>query len=820
MVNGHASPMEKMAEPLTQREGEIVRLLANGLTDAEIADQLSLTVGTIKWYNRQIYGKLGVRNRVEAVAQSQEWHLLERPTSATVPVEVMRKPSHLPTQLTSFIGRAQELWELDNILHSFRLVTLTGPPGTGKTRLALQTAALAMNDFADGVHFVSLAAVNDLNLVPNAIIQTLNITVTGMGSPMQILEGYLRDKHLLLILDNFEHLLPAAPSVSQLLTLAPKLTVLVTSREALQLYGEYNYSVPPLQLPDQQETLTAEAIKECPSVDLLVQRAQTVVPDFGLDDYNAAAIAAICIHLDGLPLAIELAAARMKFYAPQMLLVRLSSRLDALNAGPRDVPARQRTLRATLAWSYELLNSDEQMLFERLGIFAGGCAEKDVEAICGERLNLAVTVGLESLLNKHLIKQELAPDGDRRFLMLETMREYALEKLTERGEQPAIAERHARYFINKAAEANVWLESHESSWLDWLETQHNNLRATLEWTLTHDLSGQMSLELIASLARFWELHGYFSEARAWLSKALNLADTSTHTKAHADAFYGISLVIQWQGDHASALRLGRAALALYQQFGDKRMAALTLVRISEVTSGMGDYEAAIEVSREGYAIACESGDKDALANAVCQIGFDYIRLGDYQKALPELQSGLTLFQEVNNKLGVALAQSGLGEIGVRMGDIKMAIPALQVSLRLREEFGDRWGIAAVLGTLAWAEMRQKNFPRAVELLKESMLIRKEIGEQGGLAWCLEKLAEIALLNQNAARATRILGAAAIIRKNGGCTIDPCDRAHYDQLIARLQKQLGREVWEAVWSEGYSMNLEDVFMQFIPGKNDF
>jgi predicted ATPase/DNA-binding CsgD family transcriptional regulator len=809
MVNGDASPVEIMTEALTQREQEILRLLSNGLTDAEIADRLFLTIGTIKWYNRQIYSKLGVRNRVEAVTQMQKWHLLEKPTNTVVVVENVRKPSHLPTQLTSFIGRDQELHELDNILHSFRLVTLTGPPGTGKTRLALQSAALAANNFADGVYFVSLAAVHDANLVPNAIIQTLNITVTGMESPMRVLEGYLRDKHVLLVLDNFEHLLSAAPSVSQLLTLAPKLTVLATSREALQLYGEYNFSVPPLQLPEHQTVQTATAIKAYPAVDLFVQRTQYVVPDFELDDGNATAIAAICIHLDGLPLAIELAAARMKFYAAQTLLIRLSSRLDMLNAGPRDFPARQRTLRATLAWSYELLSSDEQMLFERLGIFAGGCAEEDVEAICSGSLKETVTTGLESLLNKHLIKQELSTKGDRRFLMLETMREYALEKLSERGERPSIAERHARYFIAKAAETDARLAANEGDWLDWLEIQHNNLRTTLEWTLTHDRSGQTSLELIAHLARFWELRGFFNEARMWLSKALNLADVSTHTKAHADAFFGISLVIQWQGDHALSLQLGRSALAVYQQLGDKRMASLTLVKLSEATSGMGEYEAALQLSREAYEIACETGDQGVIANAVCQLGFDDIRLGNYEKALPELQSGLTLFQGEDNKLGVALAQSGIGELGVRTGDIEMAITALQVSLKLREEIGDRWGIAAVLGTLAWAEMRQKNFRRAVGLLQESMLIRQEIGEQGGIAWCVEKLAEIALLNQDAARATRTLGAAAMIRETGGYTIDPSDRPHYDRIITRLRKKLGHAIWEAVWSEGYSMNIADI-----------
>jgi predicted ATPase/DNA-binding CsgD family transcriptional regulator len=798
---------------LTEREREILRLLTNGLTDSEIADAVILTVGTVKWYNRQIYSKLGVRNRVEAVRQAEEWHLLERPTRTSTQNETLRKQSYLPAQLTSFIGREHELNDLRNLLHDFRLVTLTGPPGTGKTRLALQTASFARDVFDDGVYFVSLAAIHDPNLVVNAIIQALNITVTGTESQIKILQDYVQDKHMLLVLDNFEHLLPAAPTVSQILALASKLTVLITSREALQLYGEYNYLVPPLQLPDLKVILTADSIKSCEAVVLFVQRASALVQGFALDDGNANSIAAICVHLDGLPLAIELAAARMKFYAPQMLLVRLSSRLDALNGGPRDLPNRQRTLRATLAWSYELLSSDEQRLFERLGIFAGGCAEKDVESVCGDALDLSVTAGLESLLNKHLIKQEQSSEGESRFIMLETMREYALEKLGERGEHFKIAEQHARYFIGKSVEAAlVWSTPHEGKWLDWLETQHNNLRATLEWSLTHDPSAQTSLELIAHLARFWELRGYFGEGRAWLSKALNLAGSNVHTKAHADACFGISLLILREGDHGTAQQLCREAVEINQKLGDKRAVSFSLVRLSEVTSEMGDYDSALQLSQRAYSIACESGDSRAKANALCQIGFDLMRLGKYEQTQIVLKDAFALFEAVEDQIGVALAHSALGELAVRTGDLDMAMTSLQLSLRLREEFGDRWGIAAVLGTLAWVELIRKNFARAGEMLKESILIRKEIGEQGGIAWCLEKLANLAFLNQDAGGAARTLGAAAMIRERTGSTIDPCDREHHDHMTASLRKQLGLAVWEAVWSEGYSMNLREIICE--------
>jgi predicted ATPase/DNA-binding CsgD family transcriptional regulator len=798
---------------LTERERDILRLLTNGLTDYEIAEAYFLTVGTVKWYNRQIYNKLGVRNRTEATTLAQRMNLLGSPSRPTTPPH--SKPIHnLPAPLTSFVGRNRELTELKDALLASRLVTLTGPPGTGKTRLALEVAAALLEHYRDGVYFVSLASIQDAHLVASTVAQVLGIKESGSGSILAVLKATLQDKQVLLVLDNFEQLVEAASVVSDLLAAAPLLTVLVTSREVLRLYGEREFPVPPLQLPDPKPTTSAEALRRFEAIVLFTQRAHAAQPTFALSDDNTASVAAICVQLDGLPLAIELAAARIKFYAPEALLLRLSSRLEALGEGARDLPGRQRTLRATLAWSYDLLTPEEQGLFVRLGVFAGGFSAADAEAICEDNLSENAGEILESLHNKSLLRQMQSVPGEPRFMMLETMREYALEKLNERGERTNLEEQHARYFMTKSAEAALaWSTPHEGEWLDWLETQHGNLRATLEWSFTHDGAAHTSFELIANLARFWELRGYFSEGYAWLSKALTHTDSTSYTKAHADAFYGIGLLILRQGDHATAQQLCSEALAICQTLGDKRAASFCLVRLSEVTSGMGDYESALALSHRGFSIACESGDPRAKANALSQIGFDSMRLGNYVETQTALNEALVLFQAVDDRIGIALAQSGLGELAVRQGHFEMATAALQLGLHLREEIGDRWGIAAVLGTCAWAELRQKNLMRAAELLKESILIRKEIGEQGGMAWCLEKLAEIAFINQEAARAARTLGAAARIRERAGSTIDPSDREHYDDMIARLRKELGEAVWEAVWAEGQAMPL-DRLMEYL------
>ncbi len=681
---------------LTVRERDILRLLTNGLTDNEIAEAVILTVGTVKWYNRQIYNKLGVRNRTEAITRAQRLGLLrsEPLPSASTPPSV--PPHNLPAQITSFIGRSRELAELTASLQASRLVTLTGPPGTGKTRLALEVASALLEHFRNGVYFVSLASIQDANFVAHTIAQVLDVKESGSASIFAALKAALQDKQVLLVLDNFEHLLTAARLVSDLVATAPRLTVLVTSREILRLYGEQEFPVPPLQLPDLRQRASAAVLQSYEAIELFVQRAHAAQPAFAFSDDNAASVATICVHLDGLPLAIELAAARMKFYAPQTLLLRLSSRLEALGEGARDLPARQRTLRATLAWSYDLLTPEEQSLFARLGVFAGGFSAADAEAVCGDNRSVDVLAGVESLLNKSLLRQMPSITSEPRFMMLETMREYALEKLAASDEIERIRERHARSFLALAERASQeWNGHREAEWLARLENQHDNLRAALQWSLASDDRGQTSLRFVSSLGHFWLMRSYFSEGRGWITDALRLKGAGAPTQTRAHALWMAGQIAYLQCDYPTARAVYGEALAIYQQVGDQSGIATTLTGLGDMELAIGAYDTAEPMFQQAADIFQQLGDQRGVAWTLSLFAWCPLRSrGDYGQAAARLRQALALYQQAGDMSGTALAYSGLGEIAVRQGELKQAVHLLEQSLGLRRELGQKWGIAA------------------------------------------------------------------------------------------------------------------------------
>src|SRR5215213_4336495 len=432
--------------------------------------------------------------------------------------------NNLPLQPTPLIGREKEVSEVCNLLrgHETRLLTLTGPGGTGKTRLALQVAADLLDDFPDGTYFVPLATLTEAELFFSAVAETLGVKETREQPLGESLKDYLGQRRLLLVLDNFEQVLEAAPDVTELLAGAPGLKVLATSRAPLGLYGEHEYAVPPLSVPDVRHLPDLKSLSQYEAVRLFIERAKSAKVDFEVTDDSAPAVAEICVRLDGLPLAIELAAARIKMLPPKAMLQRLSSRLKLLTGGARDLPERQRTLRATIEWSYALLDEGEQVLFGRLAVFSGGRTLEAIEAICDAEGDLPVDVfeGVSSLLDKSLLRQEEGPNGQPRFVMLETVHEFAREKLAESPEADEIKRVHAEYFLILAKEAFPELRGPDQlEWLERLEAEHDNMRAALSWASVRK-EAEVALRLGGALSWFWSVRGYQSEGRRWLEEAL------------------------------------------------------------------------------------------------------------------------------------------------------------------------------------------------------------------------------------------------------------------------------------------------------------
>jgi predicted ATPase/Tfp pilus assembly protein PilF len=732
-----------------------------------------------------------------------------RPFAPNTPKHPTRL-GNLPAPLTPFIGREHEIAAVSTLLRrdDVRMLTLTGTGGTGKTRLGLQVAAGLLDEFEQGAFFVDLSPIRDPALVLTAIVQTLGVREAGAQSLVESLKGYLYDKHLLLVLDNFEQVVAAGPFVTELLEAAPQLKVLVTSREALRLYGEHDFEVPPLVVPELRDLPRYEVLMQNEAVKLFINHAQAVNPRFVLSEENASLVAEICMRLDGLPLAIELAAARTKRLPLEVMFEQMNSRLALLTDGWRNKPARHQTLRSAIDWSYNLLDASEQKLFARLAVFVGGCRREAVEAVCkleGE-IGRDVEEGLESLVDKSLL-QEVMVEGAPRFTMLETIREYALERLIESGDAELLQQQHARYFVTLAEMAEPELSGpQQTGWLERLEQEHDNLRAVLIWALEGG-DATLGVRLAGALVRFWQTRGHLSEGRRWFDALLSNNNGTLPVSLRAKALNHLGWLASYQGDYPAARPILEESLALWRTLENQAGIALALNNLGNVAMYQGDSDRAKMLFEESLALRRKLGDMLGIASSLNNLGNVASDQGDYERAIALHEESLALRREHGDKWLIAVSLNNLGLIALYQGNYGRMITLLEESLALFRELGDQDAAAFSLGNLGFAALYQNNYERAKLLFEESLAIFGEVGDKEGIANGLEGLAGVAAVQGQAERAARLWGAAEALRDAIGAPLPPADRIRYQPYLTAASTSLGRAAFAAAWAEGQVMPLE-------------
>lgn len=767
-----------LAEAFTQRELEILGLLAEGLTNREIADRLYLSHETVKWHNKQLYRKLGVSNRTQAASKAQE-HRLTQDREPVPARRILLRKHNLPTFPTPFIGRGRELDEIGGLLEGSRLLTLTGPPGTGKTRLALQVASQALGDFTDGVYLAELAPLQDQALVVDAFAKSLGVKETEGQPIVESLKDTLRNRSLLLLADNFEHVIEAAPVVAELLSRCPDLKVLVTSREALGLYGEQEYLVPPLALPERARLAAPASLARVEAISLFLQRAQAVKPRFRLTDQNAPTVAEICVRLDGLPLAIELAAARLSLLSPQMLLDQLETRLTAAGRRLHGQPARHETLSAAISWSYGLLDEPEKLLFARLSVFRGGWSIEAAKEICGSGLLFGMAVGLESLLRKNMLRQIESVRGDLRFDMLETIHAYARDQLDRAGEAAELRSRHAEYFAALVERLLPGSRGGPSQLrrLEQLEVERENIRHAFEWSMDDD-QPILGMRIVGSLGHFWFRRGHYAEARHWTERALELDERlDTPAPIRAALLHTAGVVAHFSGQRDEGWRLHLEALDLYRRLGDNRETGWLLTYLGAQAIGQPSH---------------------------------------YRQAVPHVEEGLDMLRGANDRAGTIQALHVIGELARHSSDHERALEAFTEGLSIAREIGDVLREIFILDSLSYMAIYENQVQEAAELCREAFALTLEADHRPHIPAALAAMAALATAEGHPEQGARLLGASNGIFETYGFTARPSDTPDIKRATSVVREALDPGSFEAAWAEGQAMSMEQAIDYALSG----
>jgi predicted ATPase/DNA-binding CsgD family transcriptional regulator len=772
----------RFPEPFNQREVDILGLIKQGLSNQEIAHKLFLSLATVKWYNHNIFNKLGVNNRTQAIEKAQEYGLIEQIAIPSIST-TLRLKHNLPARPNSFIGRKQELTSLRRLFQTkdIRLVTILGPNGVGKTRLSLELAHQLTPNFRDGAYFVSLAPLNDFALVASAIAHTFGIRETSGHTLQDTLADSLREWQLLLLLDNFEHVLPAALLVSELLAAAPGLKILATSRAPLRVYGEQLFPLSPLSVPDPQNQPSHENLLRFDGARLFVERARAVRPDFDLSASNAPHIVKICQRLDGLPLAIELAAARARTLSPAVMAAQFDGRegrfpFQMLAQGARDAPARHQTLHNAIAWSYDLLEVEAQALFRRLGVFAGGCTQDAVEAVCQGSL-----AALESLVDMNLLIQSEV-EGAPRFEMLEMIRAYALEQLDRCGERDLIRQGHADYYL-------ALVETFSSKFnslnglvlLDRLKWERNNLRNVLTWSLLESSQHPLPQRIRIVLTWLEAMHLPSGEDRQWIEKAL-------------------SRLAEYPG-----ASVDREMLML--------QADLRVLDGWKVYTE-GDYPAARDIWKQALSFTRRLDDKFRLSNVLVGLSWTLVTLGHHRQAKVTAEQALSLGRQIENAWAIGQGLNILGCLELLHGNHDRAESLYAESLDCFKQAQNPSWEAVMLLNIGQSVQDRDDQARARELYLEALSRCWKLVDVWGIGLSLEKVACSAAAYRQYRKAARLFAAAQKLHQSIGYMLEIVERLGHEKYLPLVQHGLSPAEFAAAWAEGQALTLEQAVAEAL------